>query len=111
MPTVDRPKLKALAKLLDLEPTAFRLAAAPVAAKTRADRAAPVVATLPKGAVIPLLTGPGVTAPAGWTALALPAGGVGFAEGVTLDELAPETLCVRPTRERWRLALLIGRQN
>ena len=111
IPIVDRPKLKALAKSLDLEPTAFRLAAEPVAARTRADRAAPVVATLPKGAVVPLLTGPGVTVPDGWTALALSAGGVGFAEGVTLDELAPEALCVRPTRGGWRLALLIGRQN
>ncbi len=111
LPAIDRSKAKELAKALDIEASTFRIAAASIEARGRTDRAAPVAVTLPKGALVPLVTGHGTVAPDGWTALALPAGGVGFAEGVTLDELAPEALCVRQTRDGWRLTYLIGRQN
>ena len=111
LPAIDRAKAKALAKALDLEPSTFRIAAMPIEAKASADRVAAIATMLPKGALVPSVINPGTVVPAGWIALALPAGGVGFAEGVTLEEVAPEALCVRQGHEGARLVYLIGRQN
>lgn len=111
LPQFDRARLAALARRLDVDASAMRVAASPVTARGQPEPAAAIVATLPKGAILPLLTTSATPAPGGWTVLALPGGGVGYAEGVVLDELAPEAVCVRNTKAGWRLSLLIGRQS
>lgn len=111
IPSVDRSALAAISKRLDIDSTNLRAAATPIEARGRPDRTAPVLTTLPAGAVVPVVTAQAVRVPDGWSAFALPAGGVGFAEGVTLDELAPESVCIRRAKDGWRLAILIGRQS
>lgn len=111
LPQFDRQAVAALSKRLDVEASAMRIATTPVEARTKPERDADVLATIPKGAILPLLTTSATPAPDGWTVLALPTGGVGYAEGVALDELAPESACVRKTKAGWRLAVLIGRQS
>ena len=111
LPQFDRRAVATLAKRLDLESSSMRIAAASIEARAKPERDAPVLATIPKGAILPLLTTSATPAPGGWTVLALPAGGVGYAEGVVLDELAPEAACLRKTKAGWRLAVLIGRQS
>ena len=111
LPQFDRARLATLAKRLDVDASTMRIAASPVTAQAQPEPAAAIAATLPKGAILPLLTTSSTPAPGGWTVLALPGGGVGYAEGVVLDELAPEAACVRRTKAGWRLAVLIGRQS
>ena len=111
LPRFDRRKLAALAKRVDVDASTMRIAAAPIEARPRPDRTATVAATIPKGTIVPLLTTSATPAPAGWTVLALPSGGLGYAEGVSLDEIAPEAACVRRTKDGWRLAVVIGRQS
>lgn len=111
LPQFDRARLATLAKRLDVDASTMRIAASPVTARVQPEPAAAIAATLPKGAILPLLATSSTPAPGGWTVLALPGGGVGYAEGVVLDELAPEAACVRRTKAGWRLAVLIGRQS
>ena len=111
LPAFDKQKTKALAKRLDIDPSTMRVAASPIEARSRPERTVAVIATFPQGAIVPLLTTLATPVPAGWTALALPSGGIGFAEGVTLGELAPEAVCVRKSKHGWRLAVLVGRQS
>lgn len=111
LPQFDRQAVATLAKRLDLESSAMRITATPIEARAKPERDAPVLATIPKGAILPLLTTSATPAPGGWTVLALPAGGIGYAEGIALDELAPEAACLRRTKAGWRLAVLIGRRS
>ena len=56
LPQFDRARVAALARRLDVEASTMRVAASPVTARAQPEPAAAIVATLPKGVILPLLT-------------------------------------------------------
>ena len=111
-PLFDRVVAIKTVEAADIEPANLRVTAQPLELRARPDAAASVSATLPKGALAALVTELPESLPDGWTALALPQGGLGFTREGGLNDLAPAGICFAKDGEgAWKIALVALRRS
>lgn len=108
----DPAAAAALAKAADVEPENLRVTSAEVVLRQKPDPAAPEAARIPSGRIAPLVTLGQEGLAAGWTAIALPQGGLGFTQQLAFDDLATPALCfARDAAGVWKIKLMIERKD
>lgn len=102
----------ATAKAADVEPSNLRVTSAEVVLRHKPDAAAPEAARIPAGRIAPLVTLGQEGLAAGWTAIALPQGGIGFTQQLVFDDLATPALCfAKDAAGSWKIKLMIERKD
>ena len=108
----DAGKAAEIAQRADIEPENLRLAAASFPLRAKPDAHAAEIAVVPAGRIVPLVTLGQENLAAGWNAIALPQGGLGFADKVSLNELAPAGICFKKNQKGdWAITFIIQRQD
>lgn len=107
LPRLDRAKVAAAAQAAGVEPENLRVATAdlPLREQPAGDRKG----VLSAGSIAPIVTDLTRETPAGWTAIALPDGSIGYTDHLGLDEIAPAALCFGRIDGRWRIVAAILR--
>jgi hypothetical protein len=111
LPVFDRAAARAIVRAAAVEPEGLRVASAAFDARAQPDAKATIRYHFEGGTIVPLAGALTEPPPAGWTALALPEGGIGYANDVALEETTPQSLCLRPGPKGWTLAVLILRNG
>ena len=109
----DRPACRGpIAKAADVEPQNLRVASTELALRAKPDKASAELLKIPAGRIVPLVTLGQEGLAAGWNAIALPTGGLGFSDQGGLSDLTPAALCfAKPKAGSWGLSLLIQRKE
>ena len=68
---------------------------------------APILATLERGALTPMLSDVATQMPDGWYAIGLPSGRIGYSDMLGLEELTPSGVCFRRYGADWKIAMVI----
>ena len=111
-PLFDRAKASAIALAADIEPENLRVAMREIPLLDRPASGAAEVGKLPLGQIAPLVSDLPDSLPDGWTAIALPQGGLGYTDLLGLNEIAPGGLCFgKGTGGQWTIALTIQRRS
>ena len=105
-PSYDRAAAAAVAKAADVEPENLRATAAEVTLRVRAEPGAPELARIPARRVAPLVTLGQEGIPPGWTAVALPQGGLGYTQQAAFDDLTAPALCFAKAANGWAIKLI-----
>jgi hypothetical protein len=109
LPAVDRRKAAAAAKAAGIEPENLRVATADVPLLSKPARGASPAGKLEAGDLAPIVTDLTTDTPAGWSAIALPDGTVGYTNALGLDELTPAAICFGKEKGQWRIVSTIQR--
>lgn len=111
-PLFERAKASAIAKAADIDPENLRVTMREIPLLERPANGAAEVAKLPQGQIAPLVSDLPESLPDGWTAIALPQGGLGYTDLLGLNEIAPGGLCFGKTAAgQWTIALTIQRRS
>ena len=111
-PLYDRAKASAIALAADIEPENLRVTMREIPLLERPATGAAEVARLPQGQIAPLVSDLPDSLPDGWTAIALPQGGLGYTDLLGLNEIAPGGLCFGKTASgQWTIVLTIQRRS
>ena len=110
-PLFDRAAAKKIATTASVDDSDLRIASNVTPVRTAPKLEAEVLATLPVGAIVPLVNDRFGDVPPGWSALALPDGRVGWSDDLGLDELDPVGPCFVKENGAWKLALVILRDR
>ena len=112
LPGYDRAKAEKMAKAADVEPQNLRVASTELTLRAKPDKTSAEVLKIPAGRIVPLVTLGQEGLAAGWNAIALPTGGLGFSDQGALSDLTPAALCfAKPKAGSWGLSLLIQRKE
>jgi len=112
LPGFDRAKAAQIAKAADVEPQNLRVASTELTLRAKPDKTSAEVLKIPAGRIVPLVTLGQEGLAAGWNAIALPTGGLGFSDQGGLSDLTPAALCfAKPKAGSWGLSLLIQRKE
>ena len=109
LPAFDRAKAAKAAKAAGVEPENLRVATVTMSLRRRPTREAEPAATLEAGALAPIVTDLTSDTPAGWTAIGLPDGTVGYTDALGFDELTPAAICFGKVKGQWRIVSTIQR--
>lgn len=111
-PNYDLAAAAAIAKAADVEPENLRVTSSEVVLRVRAEPGAPELARIPAGRIAPLATlGQEGLAP-GWTAIALPKGGLGYTQQLAFEDLTAPALClVKSAAGAWAIKLITQRKD
>lgn len=111
-PLFDAGKATAMAVAADVERANLRVAMIEIVLREKPEPEAPVKIRIAQGQMVPLVTELAETLPAGWTAIAMPQGGLGYTDQLGLNEIAPGGLCFgkNPAGE-WQIMLSIQRRS
>ncbi len=110
-PLFDRAKAARIARAAGIEPGNLRVADNEVPIRLKPDAKEPVAETLPKGAVVPLVTDLDRPPPDGWNAIALAKGGLGYTDALGLNEMAPAGLCFVREGTIWKAGFFVLREE
>ena len=111
-PLFDRAKASAIATAADVEPGNLRVTGHEIALLLLPAASAGESARLPAGQIAPLVSDLPDSLPDGWTAIALPQGGIGYTDQLGLNEIAPGGLCFgKNAKGDWDIALTIQRRS
>ena len=111
-PVFDTAKAAAIAAAADVENTNLRVTTREILLLDKPAADAAEVARLPAGRIAPLVTDLPDSLPDGWTAIALPQGGIGYTDMTGLNEIAPGGLCFsRNDKGAWQISLTIQRRS
>lgn len=109
LPRIDRPMVAAAAKSAGVEPENLRVAAVGIPLRDKPGPDAGAKAPLAPGAVAPIVTDLTTATPAGWTAVRLPDGSIGYTDALGFDDLTPAALCFGKENGRWKIVATIQR--
>ena len=109
LPAFDRARAAKAVAAARVEPEDLRVTNTQVTLRTKADKSAPVAATLPAGSLALLVTGLTASVPDGWSVVALPAGGIGYTDELAFEDTAPPALCFTKGAAGWQASTLIQR--
>lgn len=108
----DPKAVAAIVRAADVDPQNLRVTTADLVLLQKPDDAAPEAARVPAGRIVALATLGQEGLAAGWTAAALPQGGVGFTRQLVFDDLVQPTLCfVKGSDSAWKIKLIIERKD
>ena len=111
-PLFDPAKAAALAVAADVERENLRVATRELAMREKPAAGAAEIARIAPGQMAPLVTDLPDSIPGGWTAIALPQGGIGYTDMLGLADLAPAGLCFsRDAAGKWSIALAVQRRS
>lgn len=111
-PIFDTGKAAAMAVAGDVEPANLRVAAIEMVLREKPAAEAAVLARIAKGRMVPLVTDLAESLPDGWTAIAVPQGGLGYTDQLGLNEIAPGGLCfAKNAAGQWQIALSVLRRS
>ncbi|MDE2364939.1 MAG: hypothetical protein KGM42_19850 [Hyphomicrobiales bacterium] len=111
LPAFDRAKAGKAAKAAGVEPENLRVATVDMPLRRRPTREYEPAATIEAGALAPIVTDLTDDTPAGWTAVGLPDGSVGYTDALGFDELAPAAICFGKAQGQWRIVSTIQRDQ
>jgi hypothetical protein len=109
LPAFDRAKAAKAARAAGVEPENLRVSATDTSLRPRPSRTAEPVATLGAGDLAPVVTDLTSDTPAGWTAIGLPDGSIGYTDALGLEELTPAAICFAREKGGWRIVGTIQR--
>jgi len=109
LPAFDRKKAAAAARAAGIEPENLRVAAADVPLVAKPVRGAPPAGKLEAGDLAPIVTDLTTNTPAGWSAIGLPDGTIGYTNALGLEELTPAAICFGKEKGQWRIVSTIQR--
>lgn len=111
-PVFDAAKAAAIATAADVDNANLRVTTREIVLRDKPAADAPEVARLPAGRIAPLISDLPDSLPDGWTAVALPQGGIGYTDMTGLNEIAPGGLCFsRNASGAWQISLTIQRRS
>ena len=111
-PLFDAGKAAAMAAAADIERANLRVAMDEIVLREKPQPEAPVIARIARDQMVPLVTDLAETLPAGWTAIAMPQGGLGYTDQLGLNEIAPGGLCFgKNLAGQWQITLSIQRRS
>ena len=111
-PRFDAAKAAAIAAAADIERENLRVATRELVLRGTPSAGAAEVARIAPGQMAPLVTDLPDSIPDGWTAIALPQGGIGYTDMLGLTDLAPAGLCfARDAAGKWSIALAVQRRS
>ena len=110
-PLFDRPRAARMARAAGVEAASLRVADGDVQIRLKPDAKQPVAETLPKGSLVALVADLDVLIPDGWSAIALPKGGLGYTDALGLNDLAPSGLCFVREGPIWKTGFFILREE
>ncbi len=111
LPAFDRALAAKAAKAAGVEPENLRIAGAETPLLDRPARGASPIAKLAAGDLAPVVTDLTADTPAGWIAIGLPDGAVGYTDALTFDELTPAAICFGRDKGQWRIVATIQRNT
>ncbi|MFO1118391.1 MAG: hypothetical protein U1E28_22200 [Beijerinckiaceae bacterium] len=109
LPAFDRARAAKAARAAGVEPENLRVAHADIQLYARPARGAAPSAKLAPGDLAPVVTDLTTDTPAGWTAIGLPDGSIGFTNALGLEELTPAAICFAREKGVWRIVSTIQR--
>ena len=109
LPAFDRARAAKAVAAARVEPEDLRVTNTLVTLRAKADKTAPVTATLPAGSLALLVTGLTASVPDGWSVVALPAGGIGYTDELAFEDTASPALCFTKGAAGWQASTLIQR--
>ena len=110
-PRFDRDAATKIVDATDIEPGNLRAVTLPLTLREKPLAAAPPAAEIVPGHLAPLVTELPESLPDGWSAIALPQGGLGFTRDGGLNDLAPAGICfARDESGVWKIALVALRR-
>lgn len=109
LPAFDRARAAKAAKAAGVEPENLRVAHADIQLYAKPARGAPPSAKLAPGDLAPVVTDLTAETPAGWTAIGLPDGSIGYTNALGLEELTPAAICFAREKGVWRIVSTIQR--
>jgi hypothetical protein len=108
----DRAAAKTMTKAADIEPDNLRVASAEIVLRDKARKDATELERIPAGRVVPLVTLGQESLTAGWNAIAMPDGRLGYADKPALNDLAVPSICFSKTKKGdWAIAATIQRKD
>ena len=111
-PVFDAAKAAAIATAADVDNANLRVTTREIPLRDKPAVDAAEVARLPAGRIAPLITDLPDSLPDGWTAIALPQGGIGYTDLTGLNEIAPGGLCFsKNDKGAWQISLTIQRRS
>lgn len=111
-PLFDAEAARRIAEAARVDREDLRLAQEALTLREAPRKDAPIVATLPAGAVAPMVTEATQALPSGWSAVAAPDGRLGFTDQLALGDLGASALCfARDTTGRWRISAVAERKS
>lgn len=111
-PTFDRAKAAQMAVNADIENANLRVATAELSLREKPAKDASEVAKIAKGEAIAFVTDAADSLPDSWSAIALPAGGIGYTDEGGLGDLTPAGLCfARDAAGKWKISAAIQRHS
>lgn len=109
LPAFDRTKASKAAKAAGVEPENLRVALTDIQLYAKPARGAALAAKLEPGDLAPVVTDLTRDTPAGWTAIGLPDGSIGYTDALGLEELTPAAICFAKEKGVWRIVSTIQR--
>lgn len=111
-PKFDLGKAAAIALAADVDKENLRVTTRELVMLGQPKNDAPELARLPPGQIAPLVTDLPDSLPDGWTAIALPQGGVAYTRMLGLADLTPSGVCLaKDAGGAWRISLTIQRRS
>ena len=96
----------------DIENANLRVATADLSLREKPAKDAGESAKIAKGAAVAFVTDAAESLPDGWSAIALPAGGIGYTDEGGLADLTPAGLCFsRDSAGKWKISAAIQRHS